>query len=238
MGEQRHTELPLQVAAEEQELSPAVQAWQRTGSWIVAIVLTGALAWLTYTRSGWVPFLSGVDLGIHEFGHLLMAWAPRPVVAFAGSGLQVLVPACLAVYFWWRADRFAAILMLAWTGSSLNNVSVYIHDATRMMLLLWGDDGTGSGHDWRYLLGPEVFDALPATDVIAMAVRGFSALLFAIALGLAVLGFLGPRIGEIVEKRETERLAARRATLPVREPRNPVVSRTMPGSRHDGRPPD
>ena len=130
-----------------------------------------------------MPFLSGVDLGVHEFGHLLFLWAPALWMSLAGSALQVAAPAALAGYFWWRRDRFAVVLLVAWTGMSLNNVSVYIHDATRMVLPLFGDDGSGAGHDWHNILG--ALGWLEHTDTIAWLVRLLAVLAFAGALGCA-----------------------------------------------------
>lgn len=66
--------------------------------------------------------------------------------------------------------------MLASAAESTNDASTYIYDATRRALpLLCGQ----SGHDWAYLLGPNVFDALQHTDAIAYTTRAGSALLFA-----------------------------------------------------------
>ena len=73
--------------------------------------------------------------------------------------------------------------MVAWAAESLNNVSVYIYDATRMVLPLVGDDGSGARHDWHNILGRP--GLLEHTDTIAYTVRGLSGLLFGIALGLA-----------------------------------------------------
>jgi hypothetical protein len=158
--------------------------WKTTYQWVVAIAVTCLLAVLTYSRSGWVPLLSRADLGIHEFGHLLVWWGPQLLVQLAGSLMQVGLPLALGGYFLWRRDRLAVVLMLAWAAESLNNVSVYIYDATRMELPLVGDDGSGTAHDWRNILGR--FDALSHTDAIAYAVRGVSAVLFAVAIGLAI----------------------------------------------------
>lgn len=155
----------------------AASRWAVTGSGVLL------LAWLSLTRNGWVPFLSGVDLGVHEFGHLLLLWAPALWMSLAGSALQVAAPAALAGYFWWRRDRVAVVALVAWTGMSLNNVSVYIHDATRMQLALFGDDGSGAGHDWRNILGD--LGWLEHTDTIAWTVRALALLAFAGALGLA-----------------------------------------------------
>ena len=151
--------------------------------WIPTALAVLALAWLSFTRNGWVPFLSGVDLGVHEFGHLVFWWAPDLGVSFAGSFVQVSAPALLVGYFWWRGDRLAVVLMVAWVGMSLNNVSVYIHDATRMVLPLFGDDGSGAGHDWRFILGE--LGWLEHTDSIAVLVRLAAVAAFTLAVGLA-----------------------------------------------------
>jgi hypothetical protein len=158
--------------------------WKLTFQWVVAILVTCVLAWLTYSRGGWVPLLSRADLGIHEFGHMIVFWAPDLLVQVAGSFLQVALPLALGAYFWRRRDRLTVVLMAAWTAESLNNVSVYIYDATRMALPLVGDDGSGAGHDWHNILGR--LGLLEHTDGIAYTVRGVSGLLFAVALGLTV----------------------------------------------------
>jgi hypothetical protein len=158
--------------------------WKSTFQWVVAIAATVLLATLTFSRGGWVPLLSRADLGIHEFGHLLVWWAPELMVQFAGSVMQVLLPLLLGGYFLWRRDRMAVVLMMAWAAESLNNVSVYIYDATRMELPLVGDDGSGAGHDWHNILSR--LGALSHTDAVAYSVRGVSVALFVAAVGLAV----------------------------------------------------
>ena len=58
---------------------PAIRStltWRLTFQWIVAILVTFLLAGLTFSRNGWVPWLSNVDLGVHEVGHMLAFWAP------------------------------------------------------------------------------------------------------------------------------------------------------------------
>jgi len=169
---------------------PAIRSlltWRLTFQWVVAALATGLLAWLTYSRNGWTPWLSNVDLGVHELGHRIVFWAPELLVQAAGSFFQVAAPLGFGVYFWSRRDRFAVVLMLAWAAESLNNVSVYIYDATRMVLPLLGDDGSGSGHDWHNILSR--LGLLQHTDGIAYTVRIISILLFAAAFGLAVWGW-------------------------------------------------
>jgi hypothetical protein len=179
--------LPVVLSAHRPEPRPATSSWARTWQWVVAAAVTVLLAWLTYSRGGWTPVLSAFDLGVHEFGHLLTAWAPALLCSFAGSFLQVALPVLLGVYFWWRRDQLAVILMVAWAAENLHNVSVYIADAQVMVLPLFGDDGSGAGHDWHNIL--VALNALEATDQLALVVRTGSIILFIVALGLAALGF-------------------------------------------------
>lgn len=173
------------------QAEPATTPWRRTWQWVVAAAVTVLLAWLTYSRGGWIPILSGFDLGVHEFGHLLTFWAPPLLCSLTGSALQVAAPLTLGGYFWWRRDSLAAILMIAWAGENLHNVSVYMADAQVMVLPLFGDDGSGAGHDWHNILGS--LGWLEATDQLALVVKTGSVILFVVALGLAVLGFVRAR---------------------------------------------
>lgn len=179
------------VVAGRPEPKPVTTSWGLTWQWVVAAVVTGVLAWLTYSRSGWTPILSAFDLGVHEFGHLLTFWAPPLLCSLAGSALQVAAPLALGGYFWWRRDSLAAILMVAWSAESLHNVSVYLADAQLMILPLFGDDGSGAGHDWHNILSE--LGWLGATDQLALVVKTGSVILFVVALGLAVLGFARAR---------------------------------------------
>ena len=158
---------------------------------VAAAVVTVALAWLTYSRGGWVPLLSAFDLAVHEFGHLLTVWAPATLCSAAGSALQIAAPLALAAYFWWRRDDLAVILMVAWAAENLHNVSVYVADAQVMALPLFGDDGSGAGHDWHNILLE--LGALGSADRLALVLKTASVMLFVVALGLATLGFCRTR---------------------------------------------
>jgi hypothetical protein len=182
---------PDAVLAAARAAEPERSAWRTTWQWVVAALITAVLAWLTYSRGGWVPFLSGADLAIHEFGHMITMWAPAMLCSLAGSFLQVALPFGLAAYFWWRKDSFAVIVCVAWAAESLHNVSVYLGDAQRMLLPLFGDDGSGAGHDWHNILRD--LGWLEATDALANLVMTASVILFVVALGLAVLGFVRAR---------------------------------------------
>jgi len=163
----------------------------RVAQWPVAMAVVVALATLTYTRNGWIPLLSGADLAVHEFGHMVFVWSPTIWYQFAGSFMQVALPLVVCGYFFYRRDRFAACVTLAWAAESLNNVSVYVYDATRMVLPLFNDDGSGAGHDWHNILGE--LGLLGWTDPLAYLVRALSVALFCLALGLALRELLRVR---------------------------------------------
>jgi hypothetical protein len=170
---------------------PETGAWRGTWQWVTGAAVTALLMALTFTGDGWVPLLSGVDLVIHEAGHVVTAWAPPLLCSLAGSVAQIAVPLGLAAYFWIRKDGLAVIVVVAWAAESLDNVSVYVADAQLMLLALVGDDGSGAGHDWHNILVR--LDLLESTGLIAGAVRGASVCLFAVAFGLAALGYVRAR---------------------------------------------
>ena len=125
---------------------------------------------------------------MHEFGHLLTFWAPALLCSLAGSFLQVAAPLPLGALLLVAARLTSpSILMVAWSAENLHNVSVYIADAQVMILPLFGDDGSGAGHDWHNILLE--LNALEATDQLALVVKTGSVILFVVALGLAALGF-------------------------------------------------
>jgi hypothetical protein len=134
------------------------------------------LGWFAYGRGVQVPLLSNADLGFHELGHMLAAPLPTMVMFLAGSAAQVLIPLSLAGYFGIaRRDPAAAGVMLAWAGSSAQDVSVYVADAPHQSLPL-----IGGQHDWAYLLGPNGWDAMASAGTLASVVKiGGGLVLFA-----------------------------------------------------------
>jgi len=200
-----------QLSAEEPLAAP-LRVWNDTVRWVLLGAFVVLLAVASARGAGWVPLVSHVDLGIHEFGHMIAMWAPRQFMALAGSLLQVAAPLGLAAFFWFvRKELPAAALLVAWAGVSIRNVSVYMADAnTRVLPLLGGQEG----HDWAYLFGQ--WGALPQAERIAgfFSVTGWLA--FGFAFALAVWGFARPRL----QAHSRVQYEAHLETLPVREPRN------------------
>jgi len=185
-----------------------------TGRWVLSAVAIVMLGWSSAATGAMVPLLAGVDLGIHEFGHLVMGWAPWIIGVFAGSFFQVAAPLGLSAYFGFaRREVWAAGPLMAWAGVSLRNVAVYIADAPYQRLELWGGDNVV--HDWAQLLAGK---PMQHAEQIAWCANSLGWGLVAGGLALVAWAAFG-------ERRAATRfveLEARKDSLPVREPRNPL----------------
>jgi hypothetical protein len=106
-----------------------------------------AIPLMRHPDSGW--FLDGIDLAIHETGHLVFGPFGEVIAAAGGTLFQLIVPAAFVCYFAQRGDRHAATVPLWWIGQNLWNISVYVRDARVQELPLVG----GGEHDWAFLLG-------------------------------------------------------------------------------------
>lgn len=94
-------------------------------------------------------FLDFANLGFHEAGHLVMTFFGQFVSILSGSLMQILIPLSILLYFYKTYQFFSCGFALFWLGESINNVSIYIGDATDMHLPLIQD---GLIHDWNWLL--------------------------------------------------------------------------------------
>ena len=128
--------------------------------------------------------LDGVDLAIHETGHLVFGPFGE-FVGFAGGTLfQLIMPLAFVVYFWRRGDRHAASVALWWVGQNCGHIAYYVADARAQDLPLVG----GGEHDWNYLLGR--MDLLAHDRGIAHGILTVGVLLVLVstALGLVSAG--------------------------------------------------
>jgi hypothetical protein len=132
------------------------------------------------THLGRGTLLDGVDLAIHETGHLVFAPFGE-FVGFAGGTLfQLIMPLVFVGYFWRRGDRYAASVVLWWVAQNCGQIAHYIADARAQELPLVG----GGEHDWNYLLGRLGLLAHDQGIAHGVVVLGVLLLLGATALGL------------------------------------------------------
>src|ERR1700742_4613147 len=122
--------------------------------------------WCAWDPAQW-HLIDGVNLLIHEAGHVFFRLFGEFMMIAGGSLMQVIMPAAFVVYFYRREQPFSAALSLFWVGESILNVSVYAGDSIRMQLPLLG--GPDTIHDWNYLLTQ--MGLLAATPKIAGIIR-------------------------------------------------------------------
>jgi hypothetical protein len=94
-------------------------------------------------------FIDGVNLLIHEAGHVVFRPFGELLMMAGGSLFQVIMPLIFVGYFVWHKKYFSAALVLFWVGENLLYVAIYAGDAMALQLPLVG----GEIHDWNYLLG-------------------------------------------------------------------------------------
>ncbi len=133
---------------------------------IVAILASLYFFWCAYDPFQW-HLIDGVNLVIHEAGHLIFRPFGEFMMIAGGSLFQVIMPALFVGYFWYNQKYYSAALVLFWVGQSILNVSVYAGDSLAQQLPLLG--GQDSIHDWNYLLSS--LNLLPATAKVAGTIR-------------------------------------------------------------------
>jgi hypothetical protein len=146
---------------------------------VVAVVASLYFFWCAYDPYQW-HLIDGVNLVIHEAGHLIFSPLGEFLMIAGGSLFQVIMPALFIGYFWYNRKYYSAALVLFWVGESILNVSIYAGDSLALQLPLLG--GQDSVHDWNYLLS--TLNLLPATAKIAGGIR----LLGTIVIALAAFG--------------------------------------------------
>ncbi len=173
---------------------PVIVRWARIALTLALI----PLSWNAFHNEyGAVPFLGGIDLAIHEFGHKLfmpfgIAFLGRTMVILGGSLTQVVFPLIFVFYFLRdhensRRDLHAAMICLWWTSMNLLSVAMYCADAGPMKLMLVSG-GTGQeveGHDWNNLL--RIWGVLHHYAGIA---RGMRALAWLLCVASIVAGLV------------------------------------------------
>ncbi len=140
-----------------QHIEENIEAWSRGKWWQARLVLWAGLAYLS-TRYLWDPhygsLFGGLNLGIHEAGHLFFQLFGNRFLAILGGTLFELgAPIAAGFMFYRQPDYFAISFCGVWFGISLMSVAVYCADARLMELPLVTTGGGEASHDWNNMLG-------------------------------------------------------------------------------------
>lgn len=145
---------------------------------------------------GQVPLLSGINLAIHEFGHMLFQPFGIPIlgdtmVILGGSLSQVMFPLIFVGYFLYgkkeHRDTHAATICLWWASMNVLSVAVYAADArARQLMLITGATGEDDpdSHDFFNLFAQ--WGVLNRDTIYAGRLRALAFLMFAtsVVIGL------------------------------------------------------
>ena len=113
----------------------------------------------------------GITLGVHELGHLVLAWAGRWRSIAGGSLGQVAAPIAAGWMLARQRDWFGITVAAAWLASSLFNLAAYVADARTMELPLVGLFPDPM-HDWNWMLSR--LGILRCDRALAAVTRGSS----------------------------------------------------------------
>ena len=146
---------------------------------LAGLALIAALWVVAFENDTKVPGLEYVNLGLHEFGHMLTYASSDLTNALAGSIAQVAIPAAIALYwFFRRGDWVAAGVCLMWAATSALEVALYVADApTQKLELITGQ------HDWAFILGPDGYAAMDKANSLAATIRDAASI-------AAIVGFV------------------------------------------------
>jgi hypothetical protein len=134
-------------------------------------------------------FLGGLNLGIHEFGHLIFGPFGKFMGVAGGSLTQCLVPLASFIMFYRQGDYFAFAFSFTWLGSNLFGVARYVADARVLQLPLVSPFG-GNGeiiHDWNYLLHQMGLLSYDTTLAAALRASAFAMMAAGVLWGAGIL---------------------------------------------------
>lgn len=144
------------------------------------------------SHQGQGSLIDGVDLAIHETGHLVFGPFGEFFGVAGGTLFQLLMPALFVGYFVRQRDHYAASVALWWVAQNCGHIAVYVADARAQELPLVG----GGEHDWDYILGR--LGLLAHDHGIARGITslGYVLLLVATAWGLVAAGKRTPDLDQ------------------------------------------
>ena len=126
------------------------------------------MAWILvhYWSAPWYSTLfHGIDLVIHEVGHILFAPLGE-FMGFAGGTLaQLLAPIGAGIAFYRQRDWFAVAIAGCWLGINCFEIVEYAGDALARQLPLVSPTSAEPEHDWTFMLAR--LGVLHHTDAVA-----------------------------------------------------------------------
>ncbi len=164
------------------------------------------LAWFAWILRGhlhdpdYQSLFGGLDLAIHEAGHLVFGWLGEFLGVAGGTILQLAAPLITAEVFRRQRDCFAIAVAGCWLAINLFDVARYAGDARAQELPLVSPTSGDPIHDWNFMLGR--LGLLRHDAVIAGGIRAL-----AILTMLAALAAGGWLVWRMLRSRSSAELA-------------------------------
>jgi hypothetical protein len=163
--------------------------WCKGRSWFIRLPIWLYLAYIGVHQFQepvtYFSLFAGINLGIHEGGHILF----RPFGDFlhvaGGTIAQLGAPIISMVILLQQRDYFGITFCFGWLSTNLIAVGVYMADARAMALPLVSAEGGGADnpviiHDWNWLFGQ--LGLLGDDETIGLLTRGLGSASMLIAL--------------------------------------------------------
>jgi hypothetical protein len=169
---QRRRELPLPAWAK--ELKGEIEDWCRGRLWWPRLLLLLFFLHVTVMHLKepmYSDLFKGLNLGIHEMGHVVFAPLGEFMGICGGSLFQCLVPLASTFMFFRQRDYFGIAICFGWLSTNLFDVAVYAGDARALALPLVTPfkGGDETIHDWNYIL--DKLDLMHCDYLIAGGLR-------------------------------------------------------------------
>jgi hypothetical protein len=118
-----------------------------SGWGLLALLAFGLLLmrWMSVDSDGYLRIVDDINLVIHEAGHPLFGVFGELPQWWGGTLMELLVPAGIAVAFWYQRSALSAAFAAVWFFENLHYIARYMADARTMALPLAG----GGEHDWN-----------------------------------------------------------------------------------------
>jgi hypothetical protein len=129
----------------------------------------------------WPNLFSGINLGIHELGHVLLAPLGTFMGILGGSLVQCLAPLAGMVSLHRQSDYFGLAVCGGWLSTNLFGVATYMADAEAQQLPLVSPFSGHPLHDWHFLFTE--LGWLEASEGIGFATKLAALLVMVVSLG-------------------------------------------------------
>ena len=144
------------------------------------------VAWMFWNHlrdPDYASLIAGLNLGIHELGHIVFSPFGDFLGAAGGTPLQCIIPLIAMLLFRRQNDWFALSFAIAWLGSNFYAIAPYAADARARELPLLSIGSGDPIHDWYFMLSS--LHALPHDQLIGSLFRFAGTLCFLASLASA-----------------------------------------------------